>query len=101
MLEVLPQITFLLLHEEYEALSQMFHRGPSFNHQIADKVLTSEEVIGCQDNVCYLILSLFITSYRWIESRIFLLGVIVLLKVISDARQVPELSSRFKCSFKC
>ena len=64
----------------------MLYRCPSFNHEITNKVLTSEEIIGCQDNVCYLILSLFITSYRWIESWILLLGVIVLLKVISDAR---------------
>ena len=62
MLEVLPQITLLLLHKEYEALSQMLYRTPSFNHQIADKVLTSEEIIGCQDNVLNLVLSFFVTS---------------------------------------
>ena len=100
MLEVLPQIIFLLLHKEYEAFSQMLYRIPSFNHKIADKVLTSKEIIGCQDNVLNLVLGFFVTSYRWIVSRVLLFGVIVFLEIISDARQVPELGARCKLGFK-
>ena len=78
----------------------MLYRCPSFDHEIADKVLTSEEIIGCQDNVLNLVLGFFIASNWWIKSRILLFSVIVFLEVVSDARQVPELCSRCKLSFK-
>ena len=78
----------------------MLYRIPSFNHKIADKVLTSEEIIGCQDNVLNLVLGFFVTSYRWIESWVLLFSVIVFLEIISDARKVPELGARCKLGFK-